>query len=579
MLAAARSARRSATSPACFQHWDVIDRDWNPGGLWRPVRHRHHRPGAHRPLPRAVPRRQRHPRPPAAARPPRQRRAAARARRARRRRRRRSPSSDHSLARGHQRGRLEPRHRRPAAVVAVVAGRAAADRGDASRCPSTASRSDRRTRAHRAARGRAARTGCSRSTASGCSSRAPTWRRPRCELGDGHARRAAPRRRARARGRARPAPRPRPHRPSRAVRRRRRAGHAGVAGLPAARWVRPDACAGRPSSRPAPRSTCSATTRRSPCGARHDTPEDAAVLGQQLPSWNHTILDRWVKRAFEKADETRPVIAHSGVDAAPAAARRAPTATCTSAGSTATSATCPAWPRPMPRMVRFVSEFGVAVGARRRPTSSIRAVARPRLGRARASTTACDRDTMVRHVNPAEHATFDEWRGATQQYQATLLRHHIETLRRLKYRPTGGFCLSSLADPAPIDLDGDPRPRAPPEARLRQRHRCLPAGDRRGRTNGRAADGRRGRSPSTCTSSAICTARSKHVECAATLRWPGGSHQWRWQGDVPPDDCVRVGVVRFVVPDAPGSIWLDLALVYGDQAASNRYEAIIGETR
>ena len=31
-----------------------------------------------------------------------------------------------------------------------------------------------------------------------------------------------------------------------------------------------------------------------------------------------------------------------------------------------------------------------------------------------------------------------------------MLRHHIETLRRLKYRPTGGFCFSWLADPAPM---------------------------------------------------------------------------------------------------------------------------------
>ena len=35
---------------------------------------------------------------------------------------------------------------------------------------------------------------------------------------------------------------------------------------------------------------------------------------------------------------------------------------------------------------------------------------------------------------------------ATQHYQANLLRHHIETLRKLKYRPTGGFCLFMLAD-------------------------------------------------------------------------------------------------------------------------------------
>jgi hypothetical protein len=65
------------------------------------------------------------------------------------------------------------------------------------------------------------------------------------------------------------------------------------------------------------------------------------------------------------------------------------------------------------------------------------------------------------------------------------------------------------------------------------------------------------------------------VVCVATLSWPGGSHRWQWQGDAPADACVRVGVVRFVVPDAPGDIWLDLALVHRDQAASNRYEGII----
>jgi hypothetical protein len=37
------------------------------------------------------------------------------------------------------------------------------------------------------------------------------------------------------------------------------------------------------------------------------------ITGQQLPSWNKTVLDRWVKRAFEQADETRTTIAHSGV--------------------------------------------------------------------------------------------------------------------------------------------------------------------------------------------------------------------------------------------------------------------------
>src|SRR5690606_3981323 len=37
------------------------------------------------------------------------------------------------------------------------------------------------------------------------------------------------------------------------------------------------------------------------------------LVRQQLPSWNKTVLDRWVKRAIESADPTRPTIAHSGV--------------------------------------------------------------------------------------------------------------------------------------------------------------------------------------------------------------------------------------------------------------------------
>ena len=43
-----RTAKRNITG--VFQHWDCIDPTWNPGGLWRPVRARADRPGAHRRL-------------------------------------------------------------------------------------------------------------------------------------------------------------------------------------------------------------------------------------------------------------------------------------------------------------------------------------------------------------------------------------------------------------------------------------------------------------------------------------------------------------------------------------------------
>ena len=31
-----RTAKRNITG--VFEHWDCLDPDWNPGGIWRPVR-------------------------------------------------------------------------------------------------------------------------------------------------------------------------------------------------------------------------------------------------------------------------------------------------------------------------------------------------------------------------------------------------------------------------------------------------------------------------------------------------------------------------------------------------------------
>ena len=45
--------------------------------------------------------------------------------------------------------------------------------------------------------------------------------------------------------------------------------------------------------------------------------------------------------------------------------------------------------------------------------------------------------------------SFDAWRDATQRYQATVVRRHVEHLRRLKYRPTGGFAQFCFADGHP----------------------------------------------------------------------------------------------------------------------------------
>jgi beta-mannosidase len=69
-----------------------------------------------------------------------------------------------------------------------------------------------------------------------------------------------------------------------------------------------------------------------------------------------------------------------------------------------------------------------------------------------------------RFVPPDEFATFDDWRVATQAYQAALIQLQIEDLRRLRYRPTGGFLQFCFADGHPgvtwSVLDHDRRPKA-----------------------------------------------------------------------------------------------------------------------
>ena len=174
-----RDTEREAQHHRCASSTGTsIDPTWNPGGLWRPVGIETTGPvriDRCRVLCRDANDARAHLR---LARPPRQRRAADRAA---------SRTSvdgvaarqQRALARArHERGRVEPRHRRPAAVVAVEHGRAAADRGRVEVVVDGEHQRSAHASARACARSRC-RTGCSPSTASGCSSRAPTWRRPR----------------------------------------------------------------------------------------------------------------------------------------------------------------------------------------------------------------------------------------------------------------------------------------------------------------------------------------------------------------------------------------------------------------
>jgi beta-mannosidase len=298
---------------------------------------------------------------------------------------------------------------------------------------------------------------------------------------------------------------------------------------------------------------------------------------QQLPSWNKSVLDRWVKRSIEQTDPTRLVVPHSGV--LPHLPRLDGTDSHFYFG----------WyhgdvrgierlAKTVPRLVRFVSEFG----AQAVPESAdfIDEAAWPDL----------DWDVLEqRHglqkwvfderVPPADFATFDEWRRATQMYQAELLRHHVELLRRLKYRPAGGFCMFALNDPAPVVSWSvlDHRRVAKP-GWYALRDACRPVIV--------VAD----RPPS------IVAPRDEvglDVHVVSDLRepiegavveivvgWPGGQRRWTFGGDIDADEVTRVGRIELEVPDTLGALTFDLSLTLPEGAGTdspltNRYRSAI----
>jgi beta-mannosidase len=296
------------------------------------------------------------------------------------------------------------------------------------------------------------------------------------------------------------------------------------------------------------------------------------MAAQQLPSWNKTVLDRWVKRSLERGDPTRLVVPHSG------ALPHFPLLDGTD------SHLYFGWyhgdvrdierlASAVPRVVRFVSEFGAQAVPETADFIDI------------GDWPDLDWDDLTVHhglqkwafderVPPANFATFDEWRHATQTYQAELIRHHVEVLRRLKYRPAGGFCVFALNDPAPVVswsmLD---HARVPKSAWEALRRACLPVIV--------VAD----RPPSIVTRDerleldvhAINDLRHPVDPAVVDVvaRWAGGQRRWRFGGAIGADECVKVGRIELDVPNTLGALTFDLTLTAGDITTTNHYASVV----
>jgi beta-mannosidase len=213
----------------------------------------------------------------------------------------------------------------------------------------------------------------------------------------------------------------------------------------------------------------------------------------------------------------------------------------------------------VPRMARFVTEFGAQAIP---DTADFMEPERwPDLDWDRLTTRhRIQKSRFDEHVPPAEYDTFDEWREATQRYQALVIERHIRELRRIKYRPNGGFAQFAFADAAPLVswsvLDHERVPKLGYEALRRACAPVIVVADRL------PAVVRHGQ-PLVVDVHVVSDLRVPltALVCTATVSWEGGGRTWRFEGEIAADSVARVGTLRFDGPPTPGPLTLDLAVV------------------
>jgi beta-mannosidase len=303
---------------------------------------------------------------------------------------------------------------------------------------------------------------------------------------------------------------------------------------------------------------------------------------QAVPNVPALRLDRSVRRTIERADGSRPVIAHSGVLPHPAGATDSHLYPGWYDGDLDLPGLLARWPV----LARFVSEFG----AQAVPTSDLfmHPERWPHLDWERLEASdGLERAMLERWTPSDDYLTFAGWREATQAHQADVIRRCVETLRRLKYRPTGGFCQFLLADAQPaVTASVLDYQRVPKAGFAALKAACAPVivvadhpalvydpGD-----------------PLIVAVHVVSDLRTplEQIVASATLAWPGGSRSWRYTGHVGADTCARIGKISATVPDdcISGELCLDLTLTWPDStqpggigSAANRYLSAVSTGR
>ncbi len=338
---------------------------------------------------------------------------------------------------------------------------------------------------------------------------------------------------------------------------------------------------GRPLSRPERRSVPGTTGRRGPAGRLPSLSAASPggvgrwITRQVLPGWNRSILDPVIGRELRNADRSRRVVARSGTLPGP----EDPTS-CDAhlwlGWQVGRLDDLPEILRRWPRLATFPGGIGAQSAVERPSPDEVDLLVADGPDWPTAEAAAFDR-YLPRDAYPDGRS----WAAATRRYQADLLRFHIETLRRLKYRPTGGFCLVALADPEAdggfgiLDVGRHPKPAhevvtdacrpvvviadPPPQVVVPDEEVALEihaVSDLREPLSG--------------------------IRVTARARWdhqPADETTWTeetvWEGDLDADHCARIGTFRFAAPPGHGPLIIDLELVCERLLVTNRYRTVV----
>jgi beta-mannosidase len=280
-----------------------------------------------------------------------------------------------------------------------------------------------------------------------------------------------------------------------------------------------------------------------------------------LPSWNRSVLDPLVRRELRASDPSRPVITRSGNLPSPTDLTRSD------------SHLWLGWhvgrPEDLAELLRRWPRLGMFLGALGAQSADVRewpadAPAWP----------TAERGAFDRYVPRAAYGDGESWANATRAYQADVIRSQVETVRRLKYHPSGGFCVVALFDAEPSGgfgvLDARRRPKPAFNALIDSCRPVVVVADP---------------PPPIVTPDeelslavhAVSDLRHdlRRARVTARARLDGWVSERQWEGPLAADACTFIGNHVIRVPRLTGALIIDLELHAGDHVATNRYQTVV----